>query len=356
MDKKIFNTAFTIADRRSSRFHISNIQRKAVAFTMAEILLSLTIIGVVAAITLPSLTGNINERTWNTQRKALYARISQAVALMPYVSTYGIGETDTQTRSIAAKVFIMEGLSKVLKINNICDSSHLQDCGISSTYKSTKGTTKTFPLTLAQLHTLLISKSAYQHATVANARDSAYSFPNTNVAAFETANGESVAVFYNPLCRQNIKQDVALQTYIHVAPMMCANFVFDLNGKKGPNTVGKDIGFMTAFYPTDTQVVMPIPLATDSMGTTGNYVNSYDPYNGDTVTGACKLVGEDVRLPNREELASLVINNNLLDFINLSGSSGYYYAATKRWHIYSNHLAWTNMIFGHTVRIRCIKR
>lgn len=31
------------------------------AFTMAEILLSLTIIGVVAAITLPSLTGNINE-------------------------------------------------------------------------------------------------------------------------------------------------------------------------------------------------------------------------------------------------------------------------------------------------------
>ena len=43
------------------------------AFTMAEILLSLTIIGVVAAITLPSLTGNINERTWNTQRKALYA-------------------------------------------------------------------------------------------------------------------------------------------------------------------------------------------------------------------------------------------------------------------------------------------
>ena len=38
---------------------------KILAFTMAEILLSLTIIGVVAAITLPSLTGNINERTWN---------------------------------------------------------------------------------------------------------------------------------------------------------------------------------------------------------------------------------------------------------------------------------------------------
>ena len=60
------------------------------AFTMAEILLSLTIIGVVAAITLPSLTGNINERTWNTQRKALYARFSQAIALMPALNGYGI--------------------------------------------------------------------------------------------------------------------------------------------------------------------------------------------------------------------------------------------------------------------------
>ena len=56
---------------------------------MAEILLSLTIIGVVAAITLPSLTGNINERTWNTQRIALCARFSHAVAFMPNLSGYG---------------------------------------------------------------------------------------------------------------------------------------------------------------------------------------------------------------------------------------------------------------------------
>ena len=70
---------------------------RRIAFTMAEILLSLTIIGVVAAITLPSLTGNINERTWNTQRKALYARFSQAIALMPALNGFGtlIEETDS---------------------------------------------------------------------------------------------------------------------------------------------------------------------------------------------------------------------------------------------------------------------
>ena len=89
------------------------------AFTMAEILLSLTIIGVVAAITLPSLTGNINERTWNTQRKALYARMSQAFPLLGSVNGYADAET-----------FITGALSKVLKINNICSGDKLADCGI----------------------------------------------------------------------------------------------------------------------------------------------------------------------------------------------------------------------------------
>ena len=123
-----------MADRRSSRIHISNIERIAftmgathvnrlylqrIAFTMAEILLSLTIIGVVAAITLPSLTGNINERTWETQRKALYARMSQAIALMGSLNGYGVGATESQTASNAANVFIHDGLAKVYKINNI---------------------------------------------------------------------------------------------------------------------------------------------------------------------------------------------------------------------------------------------
>ena len=104
---------------------------------MAEILLSLTIIGVVAAITLPSLTGNINERTWNTQRKALYARMSQAIALMPALNGYGTLTEESSSGAAdgvdtVAETFVTNGLAKVLKINNICDNEHLADCGIVS--------------------------------------------------------------------------------------------------------------------------------------------------------------------------------------------------------------------------------
>ena len=124
---------------------------------MAEFLLSLTIIGVVAAITLPSLTGNINERTWNTQRKTLYARMSQAVALMPALNGYGVTDDAGSTENQAAETFITNGLSKVLKVNNICDSEHLNDSGINEKVIGINGsiTFEAFPQKLSELNDML---------------------------------------------------------------------------------------------------------------------------------------------------------------------------------------------------------
>ena len=167
---------------------------------MAEILLSLTIIGVVAAITLPSLMGNINERTWNTQRKALHARMSQAIAMMPQLNGYGTYTTDADgsvTADTAAEAFVTEGLSKVLKINNICGADNLADCGIpvsinigntsiKSVPSAVNSTPINFPTKLSELNSMLYKNSGFKYAT--------------KVAAFETQNGESVAVFYNPNC------------------------------------------------------------------------------------------------------------------------------------------------------------
>ena len=151
------------------------------AFTMAEILLSLTIIGVVAAITLPSLTGNINERTWNTQRKALYARMSQAIALMPALNGYGMLKEESSAGAsdgvdTAAETFITSGLSKVLKINNICDNEHLEDCGIVTSFTNMAGSQITMPETLYELNSWFHSVaycgnsySATEHSTTRTA-------------------------------------------------------------------------------------------------------------------------------------------------------------------------------------------
>ncbi len=286
------------------------------AFTMAEILLSLTIIGVVAAITLPSLTGNINERTWNTQRKALYARFSQAIALMPSLNGYGSlseGNDSTSATDTAAETFVTEGLSKVLKINNICDSEHLEDCGLPTNITDLNGSnvySSGLPKTLIDFNDKF--NGSWQLGSPGNIYlTGAHSQINTKVAAFETQNGESIAVYYNPYCAADMN---AISQY-KIQPYLCANFVYDLNGNKGPNTVGKDIGFITALYATDSIVVAPIPINKVGWGTQSDAIS------------LCKKYDSESRPPNIEELMSLFYNKSLIGFKEQGESC--YWSSTK---------------------------
>lgn len=293
--------AFTITET-DSHTRIMRLRETTFGFTMAEILLSLTIIGVVAAITLPSLTGNINERTWNTQRKALYARMSQAIALMPALNGYGTfveGDDSTSTVDTAAETFVTDGLSKVMKLNNICDSEHLEDCGIVSNITAITGSNafSSFPETLHAFND-----------TFGNSKANVSETADTKAAAFETANGESILVYYNPQCISD-PQSNGENHLQYSQPLMCANFVYDLNGNKGPNTVGKDIGFMSVLYPTDSVVVAPVPMATNAAP---GYTSQPDAVK------LCREQGDDTRLPNKEELMSMFYNKNLLN-LDLSG-------------------------------------
>ena len=331
---------------------LNQVQDDKRGFTMAEILLSLTIIGVVAAITLPSLTGNINERTWNTQRKALYARFSQAVALMPSLNGYGtlegtIGSSGSQTitEDNVAETFVTAGLSKVLKINNICDNEHLTDCGIPEKVTPVSGTAISFPTKMSELNENNIS---FTHLAAAGSSYSTIQFDklDTKAAAFETANGESVAVFYNPTCTSSMDES----NMIFMQTKMCANFVYDLNGTKGPNTFGKDIGVITIFYPTDSLVVSPQPYPQDATSGTSASIS---------VSGVCKNLDPEYRLPTKEDLAALVINKNIVG--NLTApryvSSSFTSNASNMWYLHVPTIGCYHMEWGDVeVSIRCVKR
>ncbi len=325
--------------------------KKRYAFTMAEILLSLTIIGVVAAITLPSLMANINERTWNTQRKALYARLSQAIAMMPQLNGYGEYEgtnTDgsvTATKDTAAEAFLTEGLSKVLKINNICDVAHLADCGIAASFTNLAGSTITWPTKLSELNSMFTS-------TYETASSSKYTNPqnfiDTNAAAFETQNGEIIALYYNPYCTADVEGNV----WHYAQPKMCANFIYDLNGNKGPNAVGKDIGFITALYPIDSNVVAPYALSTNANGGTA--------VSHDIASTKCSIQDPESRLPNRDELSAMFYNMNLINMsepVNFwsssvisSGESG------MAWYQDFTTGPRVPYIRSHSHFVRCVKR
>ncbi len=127
-----------------------------------------------------------------------------------------------------------------------------------------------------------------------------YSQTDTKAAAFETANGESILVYYSPMCQGD--SSLASSTeHVYMQSKMCANFVYDLNGNKGPNTVGKDIGFISALYPTDSVVVAPMPLLNSA---------GRKPQKEGGVT--CKAQDPESRMPNRDEAAAFFYNKLLL--------------------------------------------
>ena len=83
---------------------------------------------------------------------------------------------------------------------------------------------------------------------------------------------------------------------------MCANFVYDLNGLKGPNTVGKDIGFLSAIYPSDSVVVAPVPVK----HATVPQITQFEAIS------YCKNIDSEGRLPNLNEASSMFYNRLLM--------------------------------------------
>lgn len=136
---------------------------------------------------------------------------------------------------------------------------------------------------------------------------SSYSTMDTKAAAFETQNGESIIAYYNQSCRTEYLNQESLTVYGNVFGFpqsnMCVNFIYDLNGSKGPNTVGKDIGIMTVFNATDSNVVAPMPAsATNTEATTW--------YNAAKL---CTSKDAESRLPNIDELSAFLININIMN-------------------------------------------
>ena len=290
-----------------------------VAFTMAEILLSLTIIGVVAAITLPSLTGNINERTWATQKKALYARMSQAFPLLDSINTYDDAES-----------FIAGALNTVTKINNVCSGDNIEDCGLPTTLSPLNATsvitsyggsggTNQYWSAIGVTDSMLGDLGTVGEGTSPSSRAA-----TDMVAAFETGNGESIVLMYNPNCVPD--QETSPKTLSEATgaeewfKYVCVNMVYDLNSNKGPNTFGKDIGFMTVFYPTDSVVVSVVPDLNTS---------SYAIVGGSSSPSVTCASGDEYRAPNKFEAISMALNNKFMSGTNLSTTAPTFITSTK---------------------------
>lgn len=288
---------------------IKNVKK---GFTLAEILITLTVIGIVAALTIPALLANVEEKVYVTQKKALHARLTQAIAQFDKLSGYGSADDDSNS----AEAFVL-ALAKVYKMNSVCGYDKITSCnfpstvipmngsGLESAYDS--GATATFNIING---TQGVKLSTLNADFPTSPTDTIKNYVDLPPAAFTTPNGESVLVYYNRKCSSNLGKTGPIQNYV------CANFIYDLNGKKAPNQAGKDIGFITVFSNRNATIAGPIPYSDDitasysTDGTADPTDNATANYNNAVL--ACQVNDSESRLPNIDELSSTYINKKFL--------------------------------------------
>ena len=268
-------------------------------FTLAEVLITLAIIGIVAAITIPSLMADVNQKAFDNQRKTLHSRLANALTAMDRLSGYGVyDKTDPEdVKDTAAESFLVDGLSKVYKIRNICDKDHFAKCGVNESFSTINGDTKNMPKNLNGLFVGYLAMDTI------------------NAMAFETNNGESIVLYYNPKCENKI-----IPTSSHRSIMgrvTCANFIYDLNGPKAPNMMGKDMGFITAFYKEEPVVVAPMLDEKSITGKTASSLNAAD---------ICDELGSDYRLPTMEEAIAAFLNQHYMGTV-VENSPNYFWTS-----------------------------
>ena len=116
-------------DIKRSRFTAYNSLKKKTAFTLAEVLITLGIIGVVAAMTLPTLINNYQKKETISKLKKVYAILGNTTSMA--MAEYG----DTVTWELpnnlswaSSKAFAEKYMIPYLKVARTCENNNEAGC------------------------------------------------------------------------------------------------------------------------------------------------------------------------------------------------------------------------------------
>lgn len=187
-------------------------------FTLAEVLITLGIIGVVASLTIPSLINNYKEKELITRTKKTYSVIQNAI-LLAQVENGSVGDNTSLFDTSKTSVDVAKDFAKYFNGAKFCPDKNADGCGnffYSLKFASKKSATGVnYPKIILPDNTII---SVVQNS-------SCFRVANDCV---QNAAGECIK-------DQNGNNIPTTSTHND-----CATLFFDVNGTKLPNQFGRD--------------------------------------------------------------------------------------------------------------------
>ena len=200
---------------------------KKTAFTLAEVLITLGVIGVVAALTMPTLLKNIAERSNSEAQANLAQKITKSMDLMR--ADGGLERTYNSTDEF------VDEFSKYIKISTRCDADHIADCWPTKTVTTSDG--KTFDVSKAKTGKNLNLKDNKSNNVGIILADGATLILTYNPNAGIIGDGDTVTPSFADLPIGFGRTKKFAYTTSVTDPI---DFVMDVNGFKGPNSEARN--------------------------------------------------------------------------------------------------------------------
>ena len=183
---------------------------KKEAFTLAEVLTTLMVIGVVAALTIPTLTQNIGNAILEHQQKIFKAKLEEGFHRMAVEDKLG--------KKYTTKSFVNE-FKNYFKVAITCDPNNLVNC---FGEKITNG------------------EDEFEVANLKKAKDFNSNYPNADVYGVRFPDGTGMLMTYEPNCKGFAASDIPKEAEIGTYAK-CVKYIYDVNGEKAENTFGSDM-------------------------------------------------------------------------------------------------------------------
>lgn len=210
-----------------------NNMSKKKAFTTAELMVAIAVMGVLAVLTIPTLRYSVQRNVFAHSREIQAKKLAQAVTMLSMRSS---------RMSYNSTEAFVKDLRKYARISKMCESNEIAKCWPYE--KLTLVNDSKYDMSGATGPNVFVPDQAYKRSNAAD-----------NVS-FVTDNGVAVLINFNKLCDPSMNDE----------NKTCYMALMDINGDKTPNKVGEDVFLINA---SGFVVIMPETVENNPPETTG---------------------------------------------------------------------------------------